>query len=197
MSGAKSAEMFAALCRVLNELHPDDCFSIILFNGGVTEIMPLSTKRHVDFPNCISQYMLLPRSPGGKLEFRCFGCTALWCSVLEGVKKLKCSPKRATNYPHLVVLTDGDDTTSFPREAVEQHLSDFYSTNKKLKVSYVSVDNGQFVNEMKGFADRNPKWVSHFNARGVGDIQECFNQVTRVIHGVIKLEIDISRSSAQ
>ena len=186
MAGSKSAEMFTSVCKVASVLHPSDSVSLILFDHKVSEVVPLTLRRNLDFPNCIASVLSLPSAPGGKLQFKCRGATALWDAVSAGL----CSLEPSTEYSHLIVLTDGDDNSSrwSSRSVVQDDLRGCAAANAKFQCSFITVGSkaGRYVSEMASLAATHEKF-HHYHADNAGGIEGQFQAVTLEIQSTIKI----------
>ena len=168
MRGGKSAEMFAAVCRVLNILHPSDTVALTLFNQGVHQVLKRTEKRALDFPNCVANELILPRDTlrDKGLQFKCDGTTALWDAIGAGVLSLGASQ----NQRYLIVLTDGADcaSRSFNRGSVEQLLHRSLGSGK-FHGSFITVGNScsSYVADLAKLATTHES-LHHYNAVNSG-----------------------------
>ena len=190
MNGNNSAEMFAAVCRVLATLHPDDAVCILLFNHEVDEFVPLTPRRALDFPNCVAGKLAFYTR--NRIAFTCGGGTALWDAIVSGMSKLK---TQSTNHPHLVVLTDGADghSRSYSQANVEKKLHERLASNKKFHCSFITVgaSGSSYVRDLERLASTN-KNLHHFNAKDAGEIEKTFDNVSETIQCIIKIFLTVN-----
>lgn len=191
MSGHKSAEMFAALCKVLSMLHPSDGVSILLFNHGIYRAIPLTPNRDINFPNCISSRLRLPCHQGAKIQFICDGQTALWDAVHAGISTVEMS----SNHPQLIILTDGGDNMSQKNSqaSIVQHLRHCVrQSNGKFHASFITVGDPQasYVTTLASTAALHENF-HHYNAASAHEIEPRFQAVMTEMQEIIKISLSV------
>jgi len=112
MSGSPSVQTFTAVKEIIEILEPHDRIGLVLFNSEVSEVLPLKKIKNISpkFPKCLPADSYDEKAGG----FKCTGQTALWDAILLAMNRLATRKLSdgVKSFPHLIVLTDGEDNKS-------------------------------------------------------------------------------------
>ena len=203
MAGEESKQTLSAIASIFGIIEPKDGMGIIKFSSTAERVLPLTKKRSIAFPDCISTHL----TSDGK-RFECGGGTKLWDSVLLGMnalmKRTQGGSHPKPSHPHLVVITDGEDnqSTEYNKDTIKEILQRPGDYAKKhdmdgktfanFHASLISVGSKQST-QSKAFAEivKDKPNLHHFHADGASEIASCFNEVKRKIMMLKETHVEV------
>ena len=190
MAGAKSAAVYKSMVTMVSEvLVGGDSLGVILFNDTVTVALEVSRFSALSFPEVLRSY-LKPYNGTASAAFRCGAGTALWDAVGAGMDQLSQRPD-SSSHPYLVVMTDGNDTSSkVLRAEIVQSMLEKPGTNgivnmSNFHASFMSV--GEAGHAALDRVVSNKPHLVHIKASDeTSQIAGMFRKVTKEIRRVFR-----------
>ena len=110
MAGAPSKAVFQAALTLYDILEDGDTITILLFNTACVEVLPSTKKKNIKKKGGLVASIPKEFLTTAKDAFACSLCTALWDAINFGLTKVATRIVRGNSHPHMVVLTDGENT---------------------------------------------------------------------------------------
>lgn len=188
----KPLEVLRAILIFFDVLKDDDIINILLFNDSCFEVLKAMKKKDIIERGGLAVLIFDKYLARVKDATKTNGYSALWESIILGLKQVATREVRTNSQPHVIVLSNGQNTENRPHKK-KICTAAFLEPGNKIFMEMLHQANGSAFahfhctcisvgNEAAAnFNDIHSKNVFHFHAKDTDGIAKCFQEVKQFI----------------